>query len=391
MKKFSINWNNVMNFLGVFGDLMKGIAILIACLVLTIFLWFIAFPIFAVLIFNPVMFYLWSLIVPRGIAGMFYENDYSENNPLDEWANLMVAIFGWLCRKSLRWEINLLPWYAKKHFIKTRPTDFGVKDVVRYSRTLPEEEKTGFMTEFIPENEDNDILTAKKEALYDDLWSMRDMWINKALLAAKNTMHKPFTKEEMQYLRDTGDLNTLDAYLKWATLSEEHLKILIVSKDIEILERVAKHIKCNGVSPDFIAWATANNANCELLTKNIDIFSQIVLVRKHQRTADDQIIESWKRFCAGTADIYSEAQVEFNSIQTKVFYETGHPEMSEEAVFHFFSQAIKEKSDVAKIIIEKEGEKALKSKRIKLLVMSNFALHSQILSLQGLLTKSELS
>lgn len=392
MAKFNVNWNRVINIIEVCAKVLRTIILVIAAIVLTCILWGLAFPIMWIVMFNPVMFYLWSLVWPRRAASAFYDVDNEdENNPLDAWATLMIAIFMWLCRKSLRWEINLLPWYAKKHFINEEPTDYNVTEVVRYFRTLPENEKTGFMTNFIPASNDKDEAKIAKDDLYEDLWSMRDMWINKALLAAKNLMRKAFTKDEMQYICDTNDVNTLDKYLKWATLSEEHLQKMMKSTNVEILARVEEHIKRNGVSPDFIAWAYENNANVELLSKNLDIYSQIIMVRRHQRTADDQIVKSWRKYCAGTPEIYSEAQMEFSSVQTKIFYETSHNEMSEEAVFHFFSETIKEKSDVAKVIIENEGEKALKSERIKLLVKSNFVLNSQVLFQQGLLTKCELS
>jgi len=233
MKKLSINWTGVCNFLEKVGDILREAIIIVGAVIMTIVLWCVAFPIFTVLIFNPVMFYMWSLIVPRVISGMFYDKDDEErpNNDLDAWCILMVAAYAWLCRKMLRWEIKFLPWYSKKEYISARPTDFNCNENVRYFRTLPENEKTGFMTNFIPES-DRDVFKTLKDELYAQMWSMRDAYICNSLLAAKNLMRKAFSKEEMQYIRDVENINTLKKYLEWATLSEAHLKALICSKKI---------------------------------------------------------------------------------------------------------------------------------------------------------------
>ena len=172
--------------------------------------------------------------------------------------------------------------------------------------------------------------------------------------------------------------------MKRATLSEEMLKEMLPCSrnDGAIQSRVNAHIIKHGVSAEFVAWATTQGeAFAELGDSDLTIYSQIVMTKQHLCTTDEKVAASWKKFCEATPTIYPEAQKEFCLRQLVIFYETGH-ELSEDAIFHFFFlAATKEQNDMAKAIFRHEGQKALKSERIKTLVKTNYWLNCHALEL----------
>jgi hypothetical protein len=267
-------------------------------------------------------------------------------------------------------------------FINEEPTAFSKKDVVRYIRSLESDgEKTAFFHKLLIMDKDYEERNAKKTALLSEIWAMNDMWLNKPYLEAKEERNEKLTVEEVKYICDSANYTLLDKYMKRATLSEDMLKVMLSYHDERILARVKAHIIKNGVSAEFVKWATSQG---EVVAKLVDdcliVYSQLVMTKELQCTTDEKVAESWKQYLEATPNICREAQLEFCLRQLVIFYELGR-ELCEEAVFHFFSLATKEKNEMAKAIFRHEGAKALKSERIKTLVKSNYWLNCHALGM----------
>jgi len=355
----------------------------IACVILTVAIFFVALPIMYVLMLNPLMFTLWAHIFPKGTADMLYERPMDEkqpNNMVDAWGTICVGIICWAHRRLHGWMPKHFAWYSKKVFICEEPTAFSVEDVVRYLRTLTDGEKVAFFHKLLIMDKGYEERNAKKSALLSSIWAMRDMFLRNPYLEAKEERNEKFTVEEIEHLCNNANYKLLDAYMNRSTLSEDMLKIMVGCDDERILARVKTHIIKNGASAGFVAWATSQGKVAKLVDDSLTIYSQLVMTKELQCTTDEKVAESWKKFLEATPNICREAQLEFCSRQLLVFYELGR-ELSEEAVFHFFSLATKEKNEMAKIIFRHEGQKALKSERIKTLVKTNYWLNCHALGL----------
>lgn len=370
-----------------FSDVLSSLLQILACAVLTVAVFGVALPIMWVLMLNPLMFTLWAHIFPKGTADMLYERPMDEkqpNNMVDAWATICVGIICWGHRRLHGWMPRYFAWNAKRHFIAEEPTAFSTEDVVRYLRTLTDGEKVAFFQILLTKDNGYEERNAKKSALLSSIWATKDMWLRNPYLEAKEERNEKLTVEEIKYICESANYTLLDAYMKRATLSEEMLKEMLPCSrnDGAIQSRVNAHIIKHGVSAEFVAWATTQGeAFAELVDSDLTIYSQIVMTKQHLCTTDEKVAASWKKFCEATPTIYPEAQKEFCLRQLVIFYETGH-ELSEDAIFHFFFlAATKEQNDMAKAIFRHEGQKALKSERIKTLVKTNYWLNCHALEL----------
>ncbi len=367
------------------ADFLGWLLQFIACVVLTIAIFGVALPIMWVLMLNPVMFTIWAHIFPKGTADMLYERPMDEkqpNNMVDAWATICVGIICWAHRRLHGWMPKHFAWYAKRHFIMEEPTAFSKDDVVRYIRSLESDgEKTAFFHKLLIMDKDYEERNAKKTALLSEIWAMNDMWLNKPYLEAKEERNEKYTIEEITYICTNANYKLLDAYMSRATLSEEMLKVMLSYHDERILARVYNHIIKHGVSAEFVAWANMQREGASKLVDDaLTVYSQLIVTREHYCSSSEEVAPSWKKYLEATPEICPEAQLEFCSRQLLVFYELGR-ELSEKAIFHFFSLATKEKNEMAKIIFRHEGQKALKSDRIKTLVKTNYWLNCHALEL----------
>lgn len=356
----------------------------IACVVLTIAIFGVALPIMYIFWLNPLAFTLWAHIFPKGTADMLYERPMDEkqpNNMVDAWGTICVGFICWGHRRLHGWMPKHFAWYAKRAFINEEPTAFSTSDVVRYIRSLESDgEKTAFFHNLLIIKEGYDEMNAKKTALLSEIWAMNDMWLNKPYLEAKEERSEKYTVEEVKYICDSANYTLLDKYMKRATLSEDMLKMMLSYHDERILARVYNHIIKHGVSAEFVAWATSQGKVAKLVDDALTVYSQLVMTKELQCTTDEKVAESWKQYLEATPNICREAQLEFCLRQLVIFYELGR-ELCEEAVFHFFSLATKEKNEMAKAIFRHEGQKALKSDRIRTLVKTNYWLNCHALEL----------
>lgn len=364
------------------GDVLSTILQIIACAVLTLAIACVALPIMYIAMLNPLMFALWSHIFPKGMADMFYERPMDEkqpNNMVDAWATICVGFICWGHRRLHGWMPKHFAWYAKKRFIMEEPTAFSTEDVVRYLRTLTDGEKVAFFQILLTKDNGYEERNAKKSALLSSIWAMRDMFLRNPYLEAKEERSEKYTVEEIEHLCNNANYKLLDAYMDHSTLSEEMLKVLASCNDGELHKRVYTHIVKHGVSAEFVKWATLQGV-AELVDSCLTVYSQLIVTREHYCSPTQEVAPTWKKFLEATPEICPEAQLEFCSRQLLVFYELGR-ELCEDAVFHFFSLATKEKNEMAKIIFHHEGAKALKSERIKTLVKTNYWLNCHALEL----------
>jgi len=380
--------NRVSNFCNVMGNIWEKVSFwgslifqIIACAIYT--------PIFALigclqllLLDNPLMFTIWAHIFPKRMAEHLYEiPEEKGHNLIALWFSICFNFFLCLERLMCCWTPEYFAWYAKKVFIAEEPTAFNADDVVRYLRTLTNDEKVSFFENLLSKNYDCKEMNDKKKALMNEMWAMNDMWLRMPYLKAKGKRNEKFTTDEMQSICNYQMFDLLDAYMKYSTLSEDMLKIMVSCDDGEIQKRVYNHIIKHGVSAEFVAWANMQGEGASKLVDDcLTIYSQLVMTKELQCTTDEKVAESWKQYLEVTPNICREAQLEFCLRQLVIFYVQGR-ELCEEAVFHFFYLATKEKNEMAKAIFRHEGAKALKSDRIRTLVKTNYWLNCHALGL----------
>ena len=353
----------------------------IACIILTVAIFGVALPLMYAFWLNPLAFALWAHIFPKLEAQLFFERPMDEkqpNNMVDAWGTICVGIICWGHRKLHGWMPRYFAWYAKRAFINEEPTAFSTHDVERYLRTLTDDEKVSFFDTLLTMDNGYEWRNAKKLTLQKELWAMNDMWLRIPFLKAKVEKREKLNIEELQFICDSANYGLLDAYMKSLTLSEDMLKVMIASHDDSIRARVAEHIKKNGLSAEFTAWAYVQEDKgiSKLVDQNLEIYSQIQFTNQLRNSAGQ-----WTAYCRETKHFFTEAEKLFDAFQAKSFYANGHKEMSEEAIFHFFTLATKEKNDVADVIFKNEGIRALKSERIKTLVKTNYWLNCHALGM----------
>ena len=169
--------------------------------------------------------------------------------------------------------------------------------------------------------------------------------------------------------------------MRRTTVREDMLKVMLCCDNGQIHKRVYAHIIKHGASAEFVVWAHMQGEGVtQLVDESLTVYSQIVMTRQLQCTTDAEVVASWKKYLEKTSDIRSEAQKEFCVRQLVEYYKLGR-ELCEEAVFHFFSLATKEKNEMASVIFKHEGTKALKSERLKMLVKTNYWLNCRALEL----------
>lgn len=386
MAKINVNWNRVMSVVEKVTNFLFNTIQLIACIILTVAIFAIALPIMYLAMLNPVMFALWAHICPKATADLLYERPTRENknpnNLVDAWGTVCVGIICWAHRRLHGWMPRYFAWYAKKHFINAEPTAFCTDDVVRYIRSLQSDgEKTAFFQKLLTMDGYTDQMNEQKQAILNTIWGMKDMWLRLPLLEAKEERSEKFSTEEIKYICEMEKYDLLDAYMRRSTLSEDMLKVMVCCDNGQIHKRVYAHIIKHGVSAEFVAWAHMQGEGAtQLVDESLTVYSQIVMTRQLQCTTNEEVVASWKKYLEKTSDIRSEAQKEFCVRQLVEYYKLGR-ELCEEAVFHFFSLATKDKNEVASVIFKHEGTKALKSERIKMLVKTNYWLNCRALEL----------
>lgn len=373
MKKinFSGVWNWVLdaiyvvkNFLGmVFCSIIYCGAFVLGTVFLAILSYGILFPILTALCFNPIMFPLWTAIVPYTMVKMLYAHDNSETR----WALNGWAIF-W--RFFIGWEVYLLPWSMKKHFVNSEPEKFGYKSLIRFYR-----------------ESDNGVETLEKMPynFCDRLWKEGNDDDKKNIILARlnsqwriDTMHLVFMfdhkmKEE---LLSYAEKNTLPANFISKLLEENLSHCTIDSLSFMLLERqIIKH----GLVPELIkiAYRHGNAGVAEHVGRWLSIYGQC-------RQAKNRTTDEWQMFCINTKEICTEAQVLMNVWQAEMFYRTSH-KMSEEAIFYFFSRVPQDatcgfEQYVANSIIANEENCGICSERIRTLVNASFPLKNAVMA-----------
>jgi hypothetical protein len=359
---FRAMWENILFWAGVVFQV-------IACIVYTPF--FVLFGCLQlVLLDNPVMFTIWSHLFPKGMAEHLYElPDDRDQNIVQIWYSICFNFFLFLGRVFCCWTPRYFAWYAKKVFIAEHPVAFNSEDVFRYLNTLNDSEKVVFCHRILDTDKDGSLRKA--------IWENNNLFFKGAYMKAKEECRMTYSIEELQFICDSANYGLLDSYMNRATLSEDMLKIMIASHDERILARVKAHIIKNGVSAEFVKWATSQgDAIAKLVDDCLTVYSQIQFTNQLRQSAG-----RWTAYCRETKHFFTEAEKLFDAFQAMSFYANGHKEMSEEAIFHFFTLATKEKNDVADVIFKNEGIRALKSERIKTLVKTNYWLNCHALEL----------
>jgi proteasome lid subunit RPN8/RPN11 len=283
----------------------------------------------------------------------------------------------------LFWEVKLMPWYVKKHFVNEMPSDFSAEEMLRlFQEKLPEEKK-GFF---------GDIVEIDNPALVKFFWDNCDTDDRKTLLSAKidtllsynKRSSVNLTKDDINFMLDNNMSELMDKYLKYRTPSAEIFKAMMDKVDDSIIcdRLVANLIEREGLSSDLISWvySVGSEKLKNIVEHALLVHGQKDVTKKYCGFYKGTDAGNWKAFCEETTDICAEAQMEMNhEPMVSLFYETGH-HMDERAIFYWLSQ-----EKFVNHIFSNEPEFGLISSRIKALVNGSERLSRDLVSAKKVL------
>lgn len=364
MAKFNFSrvWNNVKYYAPkmfwaviefCWNYIIRYAAIAVGC----VFMACIVLPVCLILVFNPVSFLLWALLIPASAASWIVSND--EDTVIDNVAGFCIAL--------VKWEMYILPWYAKKHFVAKFPDNFKSSTVMKYFRGLKnEKEQMEFLLNVFPVK---GSMSVEYTQLMKKIWDMAEKNERKLILSAKSYRNKAFSLEEVKYACENNMHELVQENFEFCTPSSEVLKSLIgiyaETDDINCEDWLKVLIKREGLSSELISFANGlkNEKLNQLVEENLLVFGQKSLA---QRYNNNNMLAEWEKFCATTAHICTEAQKFMSRGMMAEFHRRGH-HLSEEAIFYFLSK----KDERAKDILIYESDYGLVSQRIKNLVFSS--------------------
>lgn len=361
-RKWNRVWNNVkyyapkmfwavIEFIRLY--IIRYAALAVACL----FGVCVILPIFLIFICNPVAYLIWALIIPASAASWVVQGD--DDGFLDTIMNFLIS--------TVRWEMYLLPWYAKKHFIAKFPNNFKSSTVMKYFRGLKtEKEQMEFLPNVFPVK---GSMSVEYTQLMKKIWDMAEKNERKLILSAKSYRNKAFSLEEVKYACENNMHELVQENFELCTPSSEVLKSLIgiyaETDDINCEDWLKVLIKRVGLSSELISFANGlkNEKLDKLVEESLLVFGQKSLA---QRYNNNNMLAEWEKFCATTELICTEAQKFMSRGMMAEFHRLGH-HLSEEAIFYFLSK----KDERAKDILIYESDHGLVSQRIKNLVFSS--------------------
>jgi hypothetical protein len=352
------------------GDFLKAVAIVLGTFVLILLLVCIVFPFLWGIIFNPVIFVFFALGIPASAANWIYgqeeENDGRYNNPLDQVGSEMINWFIRFNRRMLGWEIRLLPWYARKHFVAADSLEFEPYEAMRYFRGLKsDKEKMQFLLPLIPVKE-----SGRHTAFLNSMWNLAEGAECKMVLEAKDCRQKSFSVEEVKYACDHNLVEIVKENIENNTPSSEVLMFLMqrytTTSDKNCGMWLSFLIKREGLASSLIdyAYSLESDKLNKLVEEGMSVYGQVSLA-KHAKSYD---LDEWSDLCTTTSDICPEAQKLMTEDMLRIFYKTNH-NMSEEAIYFFLS-----KKKFVQEIFSHEPNFGIASKRIESIVKGSMDL-----------------
>ncbi len=310
---------SVLNFLSMLGG---GLIMVIAMLLLL--------AIFTI-IYNPIVFWVWTIIAPGSAARSLYNIKGKEDHPLD-----LPGSFFWQMNRKLDF---LLPWRCKREFLRVTCLS---------EATLTEELR------FFNESDKADLIKKNwlsKEAK-NRIWTYEGEGIRELLLPSM----KVLTVMQFAILVHNDNWGSIAKYFSEYTPSEEMLKILL-KKRIDVADPNALKIICNyaknqSLPVDIINSLYNNSAvnyeDREAIEDALSIYGQKRLI-----IAGRDNHELWKKFCnrlKGGDGIFPENQILLNLRQYEDYHAVGFS-LCCQAIVHFLS---KEDMEMAKAVIKHE-------------------------------------
>lgn len=295
-----------------------------------------------VLFYNPVMFLLWSIVMPKKAANMLYKLDIPVFIPA------MQVLNGWV--------IWLFPFRMKQHFMWAHGlSNYGVRLQVRYYNAHKSAKTVNAMS---------------AEAI-DYLWKNSQKpivdWINIAETDKQLKDSQMADLIQNNYLKHTQDL-----VRKWTPSAETLSRLLEACENgsEEWQEVFLFCVETYGL-PQSLIDAALDSEMAEDVQTALEHFAQRTFVRNHMAALQND--SSFEDFCRKTKTICDEAQMAMNSWQYEAFHNAGH-KLSTAAIESFLQKG---NLDICTRIFRYEENHGLVSAKAKALINANPQLMSE--------------
>lgn len=332
MANFSFNsivnkaWNGICAIIGVFfGILILGIVF--ASCILICYNWF--------------LFPIWALARPKSVAEDMTEDRGKNDNLWNNFFNFVTPL--------LAWQIRLLPWYARKHFVATMPETFDKVDLVKYYRRA--EDKAEAFKLFDGRDD------AKSYLWYKMADGERDGYL---------TIANVWTNDMLQYAIENDLKAEIREYFKTNTPSEELAKLMLKEAETKawVMDIFSNCIKKHGLNKclvnDVFTNGSGNLQNA--VGKALDVYAQVAIIKSLSAGYhNDQKDKDWADFCKQTPNFYPEAEKAMAYGMFAEFYKSGH-RLSEDGICYHL-QVCSEGSVILHAIFDEQAEDILASER----------------------------
>lgn len=289
-----------------------------------------------VLIYNPLSFLFWSIILPKKAAILLYDYD-AELKVLTPFARVLNG-----------WMVHLYPWYMKRHFMTVQgPSEYSVRAQMRWILEHPD-----------------DLKKLSPEALRTSLEGTTSDQVIKKLIEAGVVL----TDDEVYNFIQKDTLRT--AYLRHHTVSDRVLKRLIFNKPVGTEDILVEAFKKNGASASIIEtlFEYAKDLYTERIQKALVTYQQRRFIISH--TEIDEALR--KFFIKNILEV--EAQEALTPAQYQAYHQMGKT-LSDEVICYYLSR---ENMPMAGLIFEFEPNHGLNSEKAKALVAASTILTNRL-------------
>lgn len=320
---FSFVWGILQALWLILLGLGKGIIIAVALLAMT------------VLVYNPLMFFIWSIVSPKSVASGLNDMD------IPVYTDFVKAVNGWM--------VHCYPYFMKKYFMELGNfSEYSVSSQLRYYRENPTVEV---------------LRKLSSEALYK-LWSVSENNADRETIVKIVDSGCSLNREQIMCLQKHGLNELLVDYFLKNTPSVDIVRVMMKENREVFLFIVEKY----GLSSQLLR-EMYENSTVELISeaeKKLESYS-------HRRIALECASatrghEFWKIFCNETENISISAQKVMQPWQYVDYYSTDH-KLSETALEYLFANDAYCK--LWSMIFEHEPKNGIANAKIKSLVAAN--------------------
>lgn len=316
--------NKVVSAVNAIGKFLLAVVLVPALILINVLMF-----IFDLVVFNPVVYWIWCFIHPRSAAKQLYDQTQDDGDGL-----IISGKLFWNINKCFRF---LLPWRSKRQFLLvTKFANATHEEQMHVFRT--EQDKVGLLNQKILDRSVLSNIWLIYPVFHEDLLPL----MGRLSLAEFKDMVtiSISTKDNTSFLAMSSIL-LIKKYMKNQTMSDAMLEHLFkiateVNRPSEIIKILFCHIVACGLTPKLAAKYVNTHVGDNFFVKDaIRNYNEKEMVRSSRHD-----LSLWRQYCETVLrddDLYAEAQTLMNDAQYRIYREKGKY-LSESAIVCILSQ-----------------------------------------------------